>query len=46
MTWGGRQMGAGRRLACRHCGDPLLVQPNELVRWNTAMCAALGAVEP
>src|SRR5438874_2302207 len=30
MTWGGRQMGAGRRVACAHCGDPLLVQPNEL----------------
>jgi DNA-directed RNA polymerase subunit RPC12/RpoP len=30
MTWGGRQMGAGRRVACAHCGDPLPVQPNEL----------------
>src|SRR5437660_9087673 len=30
MTWGGPPMGAGRRVACAHCVDPLLVQPNEL----------------
>jgi DNA-directed RNA polymerase subunit RPC12/RpoP len=30
VSWGGRQMGAGRRVACPHCGDPLMLQPTEL----------------